>query len=133
MLLFEFIKMPYVFAVVGFLGLGIARSDLRYILLAAILFFVLALSGAAGGIVYYATGGLRARSRLGYYASAILTAYGYLFSVLFLIVLSFTLVNWRDPDAELWALLSSVGTWVVLVVAGALFGLAFGRVMRTNS
>jgi hypothetical protein len=78
-------------AVVAFLGLGIARSDLRYILLAAILLFVLASSGAAGGIVYYATSGLRGRSTIGFYASAILTVYGYLFSVLGLIVLSFLL------------------------------------------
>jgi hypothetical protein len=33
---------------------------------------------------------------------------------------------------EFWALLSSVGTWVVLLVAGALVGLAFGRAMRSN-
>lgn len=84
------------------LGLGIVHSEPTYVRAAGVLFVVvLILSGAAGGLVHYATRGLRERGPAGYYASAILTVQAYVLTALAILAIAVFSIGEEPPDSEI--------------------------------
>ena len=113
--------------VVILLVLGLINLDLGYVVQALALFVLLAVSGAAGGIVFHATAPIRRHSKVGHYASAILTVYGYLASVGAMVALAALFVGWDTIGPELGNWFAEPSDWVIWLSLGAIFGLVFGR------
>lgn len=111
------------------LVMGMVRRDPTFLVAALAFFVVLVVSGAAGGIVHYWTAPLREKGTAGYYASWILTVYGYVVTGLALLSLAPVLFN-AGVNADDLPSLSDPVTWISFSIVSVLFGIVAGRSMR---
>lgn len=112
------------------LGRALLRQDVTYLGYAVGLFALLAVSGAAGGIIHYLTEPLRRRGTPGYYASYVLTVYGYLLTVVGIFtVVALYLGEAEAAEADLPTLTDPV-IWIILPILGVIFGIVLGRSFR---
>ncbi len=111
------------------LVMGVLRRDPSYLVAALAFAVALLISGAAGGIVHHWTTPLREKGAAGYYASWILTVYGYLITVLALLGLAPVLFGLSVDAGDLPAL-TDPATWIIFLITSVLFGIVAGRTMR---
>lgn len=112
------------------LFLAALHRDPAMAAVAAGLFVVLTLSGAAGGIAYHCTAAMRRQGTIGHYGSSILTVYTYFAAVLGMLAIAASFVGWEAIDPDMPAMLSSPAGLMIWAVIGAGFGIVFGRAMR---
>lgn len=116
--------------VVVFVVMGLVAGDLAIAAVGIALLFVLVLSGATGGVAHYLTRGMRARGRLGHYASCVIATYAYLVAVMGMAFIGAAFVGWEVIGADFRAMMTTSLGWLMLALVGAFFGLVFGHTSR---
>jgi Flp pilus assembly protein TadD len=113
------------------LFLALINQDPAFAAGALALFVVLVVSGAAGGMVHYWTAPLREQGTGAYYASWVLTLYGYMLAALGLITLAPIVLGPGVGGNDL-PTLSDPATWAIFGILGVVFGIALGRGTRST-
>ena len=112
------------------LVLAVVRQDLDFVWGAGALLITLVVSGAAGGLVHYWTAPLREQGTAAYYASWVLTMYGYMLAALGLVTLA-PVVLGPDAAGDDLPTLTDPASWAVFGILGIFFGIALGRGARS--
>lgn len=112
---------------------GVLSGDAERLAVAGALLLVTTVGGGAGGITHYLTRSIRRAGKAGYYASWILVMYGYGAATLALIAwLEARFPTVLGEDSGVGELVREPLGLIVMLVVGAVFGVALGRGARES-